>query len=182
MFAGALSRLKGLDVLLEAWAGLEPRVPLVLAGLRRPDSPRVFPPGVWVAESVPRGEVLQAWAHCLVAVVPSVFPDPHPTVAIEAMAAGRPVVASAVGGLTSIVTDEETGYLVKPGSVDDLRRALQRLIANPTLCSKMGDAAAVAARRFDKDVVVPQLEQVYQEAIANNGGRSDDPATSAGTY
>jgi glycosyltransferase involved in cell wall biosynthesis len=97
------------------------------------------------------------------------------------MAAGRPVVASAVGGLTEIISDEDTGYLVRPGSVDDLRRALQRLIANPRLCAKMGDAAATAARRFDREVVVPQLERVYQEAIAASGGRSE-PATRAGTH
>ena len=93
MFAGALGPHKGLNVLLEAWAGLEPKIPLVLAGIRRPDTPRSFPVGVILAEEVANEDVLRAFGHCLAAVVPSVWPEPFGTVVVEAMAVGRPVIA-----------------------------------------------------------------------------------------
>ena len=76
MFAGALGPHKGLDVLLEAWSGLRRKPPLVLAGIRRFDTPPSFPAGVVVAEDVPHDDVLRAWGHSLAAVVPSVWPEP----------------------------------------------------------------------------------------------------------
>ena len=60
-------------------------------------------------------------------------------VCLEAMAHGRPVVASAVGGLRDLVVDGETGFLVPPGDRDALRAALERLLGRPR--------AARAARR-----------------------------------
>lgn len=166
MFAGALGPHKGLDVLLEAWAGLEPKIPLVLAGIRRPDTPRSFPDGVIVAEKVPHEDVLRAWGHCLAAVVPSRWPDPHPMVAIEAMAAGRPVVASAVGGLTGIVADGETGILVPPGDAAALRSAIQQLLADPVLRARMGGEGRQRAAAYSANKVVTAWERVYREVVA----------------
>ena len=57
------------------------------------------------------------WKHCAVGVVPSVWPEPFPQVAIEAMACGKPVIASAVGGMGDMVIDGESGLLVEPGNV-----------------------------------------------------------------
>ena len=173
MFAGALGPHKGVDVLLKAWAGLEPRIPLVLVGIRRPDTPRNFPAGVILAEKVPHQDVLRAWSHCLAAVVPSRWPDPHPLVAIEAMAAGRPVVASAVGGLTGIVADGDTGILVPPGDAAALRNAIQRLVADPVLRARMGGEGRKRATAYSANVVVAAWERVYREVIA---GGTEIPA------
>jgi glycosyltransferase involved in cell wall biosynthesis len=166
MFAGALSPHKGLDVLLEAWTGLEPKIPLVLAGIRLPDTPRSFPDGVILAEDVPHEDVLRAWGHCLAAVVPSRWPDPHPMVAIEAMAAGRPVIASAVGGLTGIVDDGETGILVPPGDAQALRSAIQELLTDPLMRATMGAEGRKRAAAYSANVGVAAWERVYREVIA----------------
>jgi glycosyltransferase involved in cell wall biosynthesis len=167
MFAGALGPHKGVDVLLEAWEGLGASVPLVLAGLRRHDTPLRFPEGVIVAENVPHGDVLRAWAHCAIAVVPSRWPDPCPLVALEAMAAGRPVIASAVGGLPDMVLDGTTGILVPPGDVQALRASIVQLLADPGRRASMGQAGRERAGGYSASVVVPQIEQIYQEVIAN---------------
>lgn len=178
MFAGALGPHKGLDVLLEAWAGLEPKIPLVLAGIRRPDTPRSFPDGVILAEEVPHEDVLRAWGHCLAAIVPSRWPDPSPLVALEAMAAGRPVVASAVGGLMGIVADGETGILVPPGDAAALRSALQQLLADPLLRARMGAEGRKRAAAYSANVVVAAWERVYHEVVA--GGTEIPAETESG--
>lgn len=166
MFAGALGPHKGVDVLLEAWAGLQPKIPLVLAGIRRPDTPRSIPPGVIVAEEMPHQDVLRAWGHCLAALVPSVWPEPFGMVALEAMAAGRPVVASAVGGLADLVVDGTTGILVPPGDAAALRRAIQRLLADPHLRARMGAEGRQRATAYSANVVVAAWERVFREVVA----------------
>jgi len=170
MFAGALGPHKGLDVLLEAWAGLEPKMPLVLAGIRRPDTPRSFPDGVIVAEEVPHEDVLRAWGHCVVAVVPSVWPEPVGTVALEAMAAGRPVVASAVGGLADVVVDGATGIVVPPGDAAALRSAIRQLLADPALRARMGGEGRKRAAAYSASVAVAAWERVYRDVIAGGTG------------
>jgi glycosyltransferase involved in cell wall biosynthesis len=166
MFAGALGPHKGIDVLLEAWSGLRNRPPLVLAGIRRFDTPRSFPPGVIVTDDVlPREEVLRAWGHCLAAVVPSVWPEPFGLVAAEAMAAGKPVVASAVGGLAELVQDGITGIHVPPGDVTALRNALERIVADAPLRARLGAAGRERAQAYSPDVVVGAWEQVFNDVL-----------------
>ena len=165
MFAGALGPHKGLNVLLEAWSGLQNRPPLVLAGIRRFDTPTSFPPGVIVAEDLPRGEVLRAWGHCLAAVVPSVWPEPFGLVAAEAMAAGKPVVASAVGGLAEVVEDGITGIHVPPGDVATLRNELERIVADAPLRARLGAAGRERARLYSLDTAAAAWEQVFSDVL-----------------
>ena len=68
-----------------------------------------------------------------------------PTVVLEAMAAGIPVVANDVGALREIIQDAKTGYLVQPGDVRTLRQRLATLISDPKLRAAIGDAASVDA-------------------------------------
>jgi glycosyltransferase involved in cell wall biosynthesis len=67
----------------------------------------------------------------------------------EAMAWGRPVVATAVGGLTDAVEDGVTGLLVPPGDVVALRAAIERLLGDPDLRARLGAAGRARAPRFD---------------------------------
>ena len=166
MFAGALGPHKGIDILLEAWQGLSVTIPLVLVGLRRHDTPPQFPDGVIVAENVPHSDVLSAWKHCTLAIVPSLWPEPFGLTALEAMAAGRPVVASAVGGLPEHIQDGVTGILVPPKDSGALLLNVERLMAQPELRARLGDAAQEHAASYSANVVVPQIERVYREVVA----------------
>jgi glycosyltransferase involved in cell wall biosynthesis len=165
MFAGALAPHKGLNVLLEAWSGLRNRPPLLLAGIRRFDTPTSFPDGVIVAEDVAFQDVLRAWGHCLAAVVPSVWPDPCPSVVLEAMAAGKPVVASTVGGSTELVVDGTTGIHVPPGDVPALRNALERIVADAPLRARLGAAGRERARAYSLDIAATAWEQVFSDVL-----------------
>lgn len=86
--------------------------------------------------------------------------------ALEAMASGVPVVASRVGGLPEVVEDGVCGLLVPPGDVDGLAHALERLLADPALRSRMGAAARDrAVGFFDAGLIVPRYEALYQTTI-----------------
>ena len=84
---------------------------------------------------------------------------------LEAMAAGVPVVASAVGGIPEVVADGVSGYLVAPGDKASLERSLRRLLVDRSLGQRLGAAARETARlRFSPERALPQLEEVYVEA------------------
>ena len=84
----------------------------------------------------------------------------------EAMAHGRPVVASAVGGLRDLVVDGETGLVVPPGDVAALRAALERLLADPELRRRLGAAARERARtRLSWETVTDATIAAYEDAL-----------------
>src|SRR5207302_1116688 len=96
---------------------------------------------------VPHEELGDLYDRAAVVVCPS-YREGLPLCVLEAMAHGRPVVASAVGGIPELVEDGVTGYLVEPGDVAGLRAAIERLLADPALRRRLGRAgrARVAER------------------------------------
>ncbi len=93
------------------------------------------------------------------------FREGFGVVCAEAMAHGRPVVASAVGGLLDLVADGETGIHVPPGDVDALRAALQRLLDDRELRRRMGEAGRERVReRFSWDAVTDATIAAYRDA------------------
>jgi glycosyltransferase involved in cell wall biosynthesis len=160
-FAGQVAKEKGIDHLLHALALLPPseRPHLLIAGTstlwRSIDSakrPAISPferelrlasaglPVSWlgnVAVDAMPGVLLAADIVCC----PSVVQEGLATINVEAAAAGKPVVASDVGGIPEVVHDGVTGVLVPAGDAAALARALRRLLKDPTLCRQMGAAA-----------------------------------------
>ncbi|RIZ69978.1 MAG: glycosyltransferase [Methylococcales bacterium] len=91
-----------------------------------------------------------------------------PNSVIEALAAARPVVATAVGGVIDVVTDGVTGILVSLGDPARLAGALQLLEADPLLCIRLGESGREAVReKFHQDIVIGELSTLY-EALADN--------------
>jgi glycosyltransferase involved in cell wall biosynthesis len=161
LYVGALSREKGVPALLRAYERLEAPPPLVLIGTPHPSVPEVTQANVIVRHDVPHAEVMCAWLGATLGTVPSVWPDPCPTTALEAAATGTPLVASRIGGLSDIVVDGETGVLVAPGDEAALAAAFTRLLSDGEARAAMGAAARARSRRFDVDVIAERLERVY---------------------
>jgi glycosyltransferase involved in cell wall biosynthesis len=165
LFVGDITRDKGVETLLEAYRRLKQPPPLVLIG-RRDLRLGELPPGVTVLDVVPHAAVMSAWRRCLFGVVPSVVPDACPTVVLEAMAAGRPVVAANCGGIPELVEAEATGILVPPGDPHALARALERLLTDGGERERMSGEALRSCDRFRASAVVPRIEAVYREVLA----------------
>jgi glycosyltransferase involved in cell wall biosynthesis len=167
LFAGRLSREKGILELLAAADGML----LTIAG----DGPlRDRVPGA--LGFVPHDRLGGFYERAAVVAVPS-HREGFGVVCAEAMAHGRPVVASAVGGLLDLVVHEETGLLVPPGDVGALRAALQRLLSDEELRRRLGAAArkhveAKFSWERTTDLTVGVYEQVLGELT---------PASTVGT-
>jgi len=165
LFVGDIGRAKGVEVLLKAYAGMTDRVPLVLIGRPVAGFSPDFPPQVQVLQSWPHAAVMSAWSRSSIALIPSIVLDACPTVALEAMAMGRPVIASRIGGLRDIVVDGETGFLVTPGDAPALGKAMQRLLDDAALRERMGAMGKQRVVEFQAKTVVPRIEQVYREVL-----------------
>ena len=124
-----------------------------------------MPDEVTVVLDVDHNEVMAAWAHCTMGVVPSVWEEPWGQVAAEAATVGKPVVASRVGGLQDLVVDGQTGILVPPNDPEALTAAINLLMASPDLRRTMGQNAMEHVRPFTVSVVTDQIEQAMQDAI-----------------
>lgn len=165
LFVGDIRHEKGVEILLRAYTEMGCSLPLVLIGRLAASAPTSFPPNVLVLQSWPHAAVMHAWSRCTLALMPSICLDASPTVAMEAMAMGCPVIASRIGGLSDIVADGETGLLVPPGDWQALQQAMQRLLDDPALRVRMGTQARQRVGLFQAKTVVPRIEQVYQEVL-----------------
>ncbi|MCX6354274.1 MAG: glycosyltransferase family 4 protein [Candidatus Aureabacteria bacterium] len=85
-------------------------------------------------------ELPNLYAQADICVVPSIWREPFGIAAVEAMAAGKPVVASRVGGLEEIVDHGVTGFLVEPGNAGEVAESIKKLLDDPELRMRMGEA------------------------------------------
>ena len=90
-----------------------------------------------------------------ICIVPSIWQEPFGIVAVEAMACGKPVIASKIGGLLSIVDDGVNGFLFSPGNHDELASKIELLLEKPDLRHRMGTSAREKAEReYNWDKIV----------------------------
>lgn len=100
-----------------------------------------------------------------VVVMPSHY-ESFGMVALEAMACGKPVIASRVGGLAYLIKEGETGYFVPSQDADALAEKLRLLFIDDDLRARLGAQAAEYARDFSWEVITAQVNQVYENLVA----------------
>jgi len=111
----------------------------------------------------PYQEIPDLYAKADIIVFPSLWPEPFGRIAIEAMAAGKPVIGSKVGAIPELIA-EETGILVTPGNSVELRQAIQKLIANPARREELGrNGRKVAEQKYSSDCVITKLIEFYEQ-------------------
>jgi glycosyltransferase involved in cell wall biosynthesis len=164
LFVGDLSAEKGLSVLLNAYQLLgDDRPPLLLVGRRRADTPGELPHGVRLLTDLPHDGVLEAMRRCAAAVLPSTWPDPCPTTVLEAMASGRPVITTSIGGMLDMVENGTSGLLVPPSDEAALSRAIARVLAEPALAEHLGRGGRARVDAFRASPVVDRVEALYRQ-------------------
>lgn len=99
-------------------------------------------------------------------VQPSVDPESFGYVALEGMMAGKPVIASRIGGLVDVVQDGETGFLVEPGNSDELAQAIGRIAEDPALSAELGKKGMERATTlFTIARNAARIQEVYEKML-----------------
>ena len=114
-----------------------------------------------------RTDIPDLLACCDIFVLPT-LKDALPTVLIEALAAGRPIVASNVGGVPEIIENGVNGLLVSPGDPSKLAEACQKLLRDNELCRQIVKAGSATVRqRFNIDSQIQHLSRMYEELTSH---------------
>jgi len=184
LYVGRLSAEKGADVLLKAWRGSS--LPLRLVG-EGPEQGRLqelaaHAPGASLAGFQAPSQVSQSLADAGVVVLPHRWEEPFGLVVIEAFAAGRPVIASDLGGPAELINHGVEGLLVPAGDPEALARATRDLLCNPARLAAMGRAArATYEERFTPAAHARALLSVFRRRrLPEAGPPAGSPTSAAG--
>lgn len=172
---GRITRWKGQDVLIKALAELPGVHGLIVGEALFTAEDRIFREEIrklsvdlGVADRIHfvgfRRDIVPLLFRVDLVVHCSTSPEPFGRVIVEAMLAGRPVVAAKAGGALEIVNDHETGLLVQPGDFRALAAAIHELLENPQLAATLGESAKRdAEKRFGLEGVLRQWKQCIRE-------------------
>jgi glycosyltransferase involved in cell wall biosynthesis len=185
VYVGRLDRSsawKGVDVLLDAFARVAPRLAdarLVLVGsgnAERNHKERVAQLGL--ADRVTfRGalrdtDLVDAYRRAALVVLPSLTEaEAFGMTLLEAMSCGRPVVGSKVGGIPTLVTDGENGLLVSPGDSRALAEAIERVLQTPELATRLGENGRRHALAYDWSTQTSRTLDLFRTVISREDPR-----------
>jgi glycogen synthase len=195
LFVGRITRQKGIVHLVHAIQHMDPGFQVVLCA-GAPDTPEIgremkeavarvqaeHGDVVWIDEMVDKPTVRELYSNASVFCCPSIY-EPFGIINLEAMACETAVVATAVGGITEVVVDGETGFLVpleqmesspfEPLNPDkfarDLAQRINQLMADPALCAKFGRAGRKRAEeKFGWPAIAQQTKALYEKILMTN--------------
>jgi glycosyltransferase involved in cell wall biosynthesis len=169
LFFGRLELIKGIRSLLGA-CRLIPEVRLMLAGQVEErlgsEIPILLPPNAQYIGMVSDVELPQLLRNALAVVLPSMVYENQPFSILEAFAAGKPVVASDLGGLSELVAHRERGLLVPPGDTEALAKAMRWMITHSSEAKEMGvNAHQYALSHHTPELHYQKLMDIYEKSI-----------------
>ena len=175
LYVGGLSKIKGIDVLLNAASIIIKRIPnlrVYIAGsgpeegnLEKTVRKLNIEKNVKFLGFVSEDKKFSYYKSVDVCVFPSRY-EPFGIVLLEAMASGKPVVASKVGGIPFVVEDGKTGLLFERGNVEVLAEKIIMLLRDEELRKRMGEAGRERAKEFTWDKIAKQTVDLYKEILS----------------
>ena len=174
IFVGRLEKRKGLRYLLEAYGRLKwdnPDLRLLVVGPGNPDKDSYHVLGsqnlqdVEFLGRVPYEDLPRYYASADIFCSPATGGESFGIVLLEAMAAGKPVVASDIEGYRGVMRDGQQGLLFRNKNVESLASQLETLIRDPHARDAMGERGRASAEGYRWEVVARRVEQYYQECI-----------------
>ena len=169
-FSGRLSPEKGISTLVEA-VKLNPELQFAAAGAydKIENLENTVPDNFRLLGYCGPDDLARFYNNARAIVLPSVWFEGFPTVLVEAMLHRKPIICSDIGGLSDIVDDGVTGFLVKPGDAQDLAEKMKILWDDPELCKKMGEAGRnKAMTEYSNDKYYERLMRVFNKVTAKS--------------
>ncbi|MCG6155268.1 glycosyltransferase [Rubinisphaera margarita] len=180
IFVGRLSPEKGIETLLNAWEKLSSPVELHIVGdgplmeLVRAAAERQ--PLIKVHGQLPFQETCQKIQEAGFLIMPSIWYETFGRTTMEAFATGTPVIASRLGAMEELVTENKTGWLFAPGNADELAACVEKLSRADETRVRMGAAARIEfEQRYVPEVSYQALIDIYEKALANRDARRPSP-------
>jgi len=179
LYLGRLTGVKGVANLIQAMAGVG-QAQLVIAGAGECEAElrklaRQCSITATFLGPVNEHQKRDWLRRCYVVVIPSVVlahgrTEGLPVVCLEALAAGKPVIASRVGGLPEVIRDGENGFLVEPANVLNLRAALKRALGDEELYHQISAQARHTAKQYDWKAIGERYCEVVESVIGRSEG------------
>lgn len=164
VYLGRIATEKGVSTLISAWKRVTARLVIVGDGPEASQLRGVAPGTVEFRGLVPHAEVADILRRARALLVPSLWYEAQPRVILEAYAAGVPVIASRIGGLSDLVKDGESGLLVTPGDLGAWAEAIGRLL-DESEAERMGEGAYRLWRdRYSPERGLHDLNDAYRFA------------------
>ncbi len=182
LFIGGLVEHKGIQYLIEAFPKILEEVPeakLNIIGkgpandpnniedyLKRRVSELKLDEKVTFFGSIKNESVRDYYQKANVVVVPSISMDNSPMVIYEAMASGRPVVGSKIGGIPELIRDRETGYLTEPRNPEDIAKKVIKVLSDRNLAERFGKTSReITLSEYSHETHYENLMKIYQKLV-----------------
>ena len=162
LFAGRVIDIKGLEYLVQALKGSEYTLGIVGDG---PELPRIEKLASRIGVELMafgKQDVPDFMSACDVFVLPSIM-EGCPLTILEAFAAGKPVVASKVGGIPELITNRENGFLVEPKDVKGLRTAIDEVLESESFVKRADSLNREKAEKYSWDTITKQFQRIFEE-------------------
>lgn len=176
LFVGRLVHRKGAHILVKAFSNVVKEIPeakLIIVGegymkplLQIRAKQLKLEENIQFLGRISEEELLKTYQKSRIVVIPSLYRESFGIVALEAMATGKPIIATKVGGLPEIIRDEENGFLIPPGNHRILAEKIILLLSDEKLARRMGlIGRKIAVEKYSWNVIAERIINVYLEVI-----------------